>query len=172
MRRSAVMLGVALGVLAPTPAAADDDPPRVTPEKKSRKERRAQRRTKDMSDGGTNRGIIEFMLGGVTAAGSLALIGRGAWELVQGQRTVDECNDPDGRDLDECFAVDPARPSKIAAGLSFAFAVPMAVASGLLFGRAARIRRDHRKFHAEQARLSLVPVAGRRGGGLQLFVRF
>lgn len=147
------------------------EPVVVAPPKQSRKLRRESRKDMDMSKGGTQRGILEFTLGSLTAAGALALIGRGAWELVEGRKLEDECSDFTS-EASECGTPNPSRDSEIAAGLSFGLAVPMAIASGFLFARGARIHRDYETFRRANPELSLIPRAGRHGGGLTLRVRF
>ena len=167
-----LIVAVVLGLAVPGTVGAGE-PVRVTPEKKSGRQRRAERRAdQDASEGGTRRGIIEFSLGSVAAAVSLGLVGRGAWELVKGQQLLDDC--ASGVSSDSlCAESDPALGHEIAAGLSFGFAVPLAVASGFLYARGARVLADYRRFHAQKkVSARLLPSVGPRGGSLSLQLRF
>jgi hypothetical protein len=151
--------------------AAKDN--RVTPRKKKFKDRKEARAKKDFSEAGTRRGAIEFTLGSAAVVVFGVLIGRGAWELAQGQKLERTCADGTAAELQCTLSDPPSRGNKIAAGLSFGFAVPMAIAAGFLFAHGARIHRDYKAFKRnEQVRLQLVPVAGRRGGGVGLRLRF
>lgn len=172
------LLLVAVGLALPTVARAEPkpenepDPVRVTPERKTLRERRAQWRTKDFSEAGTRKGILEFGLGSLTAALALGLIGRGTWELVKGQQLLDACAlDVSADPL--CVEDRPAVRHEIAAGLSFGFVVPAAVASGFLFWRGARTLRDYRRFHAQSdVQATLAPSVDRDGASLTLRLRF
>jgi hypothetical protein len=145
---------------------------RVTPPKKKRKDRIAEREAKDFSEGGTRRGAIEFTIGGVAVAVFGVLVGRGAWEIVQGQELDRECANGTSMEL-QCETTNPpSRGNRVAAGLSFGFAVPMAIAAGFMFAHGARIHRDYKAWKLEQQRVQLIPSASRRGAGLSLQVRF
>jgi hypothetical protein len=144
-------------------------PTRVTPPKKTRKERRAEREQRDFSEGGQRRGILELTLGGLTATMSAILIGRGAWEIARASTLADACRSP-SPPL-ECDLGDPARHNYVAGGLSFGFAVPFAVASGFLFAYGVRIHRDHRE-HQARAKLTIAPWGSPGSGGMQLRLRF
>jgi|GEM_PF-2190866 len=145
-------------------------PTRIEPEKLSGKERRAARRARDDSQGGTEDGTFEFVLGSLTAAVTAVVIGRGVWELTRIGQLQRDC-DNGSSDVD-CVTGNVGQGNRIAAGLSFGFAVPMSVATGFLFARAVRTRRDYRAWHQQHPSVSLMPSAGRRGGGLALQVRF
>jgi hypothetical protein len=99
------------------------------------------------------------------------LVGRGAWEIVQGRELERGCADGTAMDL-QCDFANPARGHYVAAGLSFGFSVPIAIASGFLLARGARVHRDWKAWNAEQQRVQLLPSASRRGAGLRLQVRF
>ncbi len=174
MRWRGVWLFVGLLVGAsPIQALAAAKPYRVAPDKAGGKQRRADRRAKDFSEAGTKRGNLEFGLGSVAAAVTLAVIGRGIWELTQISEIRRQC--ADGASDLACGGGDEGRGNRIAAGLSFGFAVPLGLATGWLFARALRTRRDHRRWHLEHpdaARLMLRPAASRRGAGLALRLRF
>ena len=164
------------GLSTSTPAVAyakRDKQARVTPPKKKRKDRKAAREQKDFSEAGTKRGAIEFTLGSAAVVLFGVLIGRGAWEVVQGRNLERGCADGTSMDLQCSISDPPSRGNRIAAGLSFGFAVPMAIAAGFLFAHGARIHRDYKAFkRVEQARLRVMPTAGRRGGGVSLRLRF
>lgn len=144
----------------------------MVPPKTTRKERRAARASRDLSEGGERRGIIELTLGSLTAALSAVLIGRGGWELARAAALEGSCESADPPL--ECMWDEPARGNRIAGGLSLGFAVPFAVASGFLLARGVRIHRDYRRYERTQGRsaLTIAPWGGPAGGGLQLRVRF
>ncbi len=148
----------------------DGEPTQVEPEKLRGKERRAARRARDESQGGTEDGTLEFVLGALTATVTAVVIGRGVWELTQIDEQRRDCENG-ASDL-ACGSPNEARGNQIAAGLSFGFAVPLSVAAGFLFARGARTRRDYKAWHEQHPEVSLAPSLGRRGGGLALQVRF
>lgn len=158
-------------VLGSLPAAAA--PTRVVPQKKTLKQRRAARNDRDLSEGGSRRGVIELTLGTLTAGLSVVLIGRGGWEIARAKEIEQRCDSGEG-DLLECGLGKPGRDNRIAAGLSFGFSVPFAVASGFLFARGARIHRHYKTWKRNQtaASLTLAPWAGPTGGGIHLHVSF
>lgn len=166
---SIALLTVAL-LATSIPRALAAKPTQVEPTRKRGKERRAERRSRDMSRGGTEDGTFEFVLGGLTAAVTAVLIGRGIWELTQIDETRKACEN--GGTEAACLGDNPGRGNQIAAGLSFGFAVPLSVATGFLFSRAVRARRDHRAWHEQHPEVSLHPSVGPRGGGLALQLRF
>lgn len=169
MRACAIALLAAAIAATSTPARAAE-PTRIEPKAKTGKERRAERRARDDSQGGTEDGTFEFVLGGLTAAVTAVVIGRGIWELTQIDETRQACREGAGEAA--CATDNPGRGNQIGAGLSFGFAVPLSVATGFLFARAVRTRRDHRKWHEQHPEVTLHPSASRRGGGLALQVRF
>jgi hypothetical protein len=153
------------------PAVAEADGPSVVPRKKTRAERRAEARARDMSQGGERRGGIEIALGSMALGLSVALIARGAWEVVNAQKLARRCSD-DPDDV-ECITLgNPVTGAKVAAGLSFAFAVPVAIGGGFLLAHGLRIRRDWKAWHRRQREVALVPSGGRSGAALSLRVRF
>lgn len=163
---------LAIGLLVPAEVSAKREKvARVVPPKKTRKERIAAREAKDWSEAGTRRGAIEFTLGGVAVALFGVLIGRGAWEVVEGRELERDCANGTAMDL-QCDFANPSRGHYVAAGLSFGFAVPMAIAAGFLFAHGARINRDYKAWQVEQRRVTLMPSASRRSGGLTLQLRF
>jgi hypothetical protein len=178
-RYSAAVRSVASALLASaitvtsSPANAKppkQEPTRIEPKKLKGKERRAARRARDESQGGTEDGTFEFVLGSITAVVTGVVIGRGVWELTQIDELKRDCANG-ASDLD-CGTANEGRGNRIAAGLSFGIAVPLSVATGFLFARAVRTRRDYKAWHAQHPEVSLLPSAGRRGGGLALQVRF
>ena len=169
--RRLVPISVAGAIAFAALPVAAADPVVVAPVKQTPKERRAARKTKDMSEGGTRRGILELALGSVALAGSAALIGRGVWEIVEGRKLEDECNRFISNNS-ECGAPNPSRDSEIGAGLSFGFAVPLAVAAGFLLARGLRIERDYKEFRRKNPEVAVFPQAGSTGGGIVLRLRF
>lgn len=165
-------------VVAPRPAMAErkgkDEPEQFVPEKKKGKERRRDRRAKDVdrSEGGARQGVLELTLGSVVLASAGLLVARGGWEIVRARQLEDEC--AAGSVALDCEFANPGRPGRIAAGLSFGFAGVLGLASGFLLFRGARINRDYRQWKSQQARLSVQPWASVRnpGGGLSLRLRF
>ncbi len=166
------LLAAALCVAMPDVTWAKPKPNRVTPPKKKRKDRIAEREARDWSEGGTRRGAIEFTLGGAAVVVFGVLVGRGAWEIVKGQQLDRECANGTSQELQCELTSPPSRGNRVAAGLSFGFAVPMAIAAGFLFAHGARIHRDYEAWKAEQRRVQVLPSASRRGVGLGLQVRF
>ena len=169
-RWSAVAFVVGSLVLGATPMRAEAAPTRVVPPKKTRSEKRAERTQRDFSEGGTRRGVVELTLGSLTAATSLLLIGRGAWELSQARELENACESPNPPL--ECELDGPARGNRIAGGLSLGLSVPFGVASGFLFAYGARIHRDWRKHQRAGAHMRFTPWATRTGGGMHLRLRF
>lgn len=125
-----------------------------------------------MSESGRRQGVTELSLGAVTGTVSLILIGRGIWELTELQRLRRECDAFGGSDDLGCQLRNPPLHPGIAAGLSFGFAVPLGVASGLLLGRGVRIHRDYKAYRKAHPEVALHPWGGPGGGGLTLRGRF
>lgn len=162
------VLGLAVVVAAPEAHARRAKTNQVTPGKRAKYKPDA-----DLSRGGERKGGIEIALGSITAVLAATLVGRGIWELVKADRIAKAC--ADGTTADPTCSLDnpPGRGGKVAGGLSLAFSVPVAVASGFLFRYGLRIRRDHEKFHREnEATASFSPWVGRSGGGASIRVRF
>lgn len=169
--RSSATCALAFAIAATsTSSAVAAEPTRVEPKPLKGKERREARRERDESQGGTENGTFEFVLGSVAAVITGAVVGRGVWELTQIEELRKDCANG-AVDLD-CGTANEGRGNQIAAGLSFGFAVPMAVATGFLFARGARTRRDQQAWHAQHPEVSLRPSVSRRGGGLALQLRF
>jgi hypothetical protein len=124
-----------------------------------------------MSRGGERRGGIEIALGSLALGLSVALIARGGWEVANARRLDRHCSaNPD--DL-ECIALgDPVIGAKVAAGLSFGFAIPVAIGGGFLLAHGLRVRRDWKAWHQRQHELTVLPSAGRSGAGVSMRLRF
>ncbi len=168
--RLLLALAAATSLLALPVRAQAKKPYRVAPEEQKGKERRAARRTKqDWSEAGTRRGVVEFSLGSLTALLAGVLVARGTWELVEAREAKKEC---ETRDCDAVLGPNPLRGYKIAAGLSFGMVIPAALATGFLFARGARVHRDYKKWKQREQNVALRPHIGRRGGGLELQIRF
>lgn len=138
--------------------------------------KRAKAKDVDLSKGGTQRGGLEFALGSITAVLTGVLIGRGAWELVKARELEKECATMTGMatnpDCNPLVGDNPSRMGKVAGGLSLAFAVPMAVATGFLFVRGRRVHRAWKAWHAQERAIAVVPFASRTGGGVGFTLRF
>lgn len=164
------VLGLAVFVAAPEVHARRAKPNQVTPGKRAKYKPDA-----DPSRGGERKGGLEIALGSITAALSATLLGRGIWEIVRAERIAKACDAETTEDPTCQLDNPPGRGGKVAGGLSLAFAVPVAVASGFLFRYGLRIRRAHRRFHEKNATppsASMSPWLGPGGGGAVLHVRF
>ena len=136
-------------------------------------EKRAKEKDVDPSKGGTQRGGLEFALGSITAVLAGVLIGRGAWEVQNAQRIENLCNeDASNPNCSGILGARPWRMSRVAAGLSFGFAVPIAIASGFLFRRGVRINRAWKAWHAQERAVAVSPWGDRTGAGVGLSLRF
>ncbi|MCA9707394.1 MAG: hypothetical protein KDK70_16200 [Myxococcales bacterium] len=172
----AVVAGVVAVSLVTMPGSArakDEGPVQITPEQPKGKERRQTRRADvDRSEAGTRRGVLELTLGSVVGATAGVLVGRGGWEIVRARRIDQEC--ASGSDAIECTFERPGRQGRVAAGLNFAFAGVLGLASGFLIARGVRTHQDWRRWQARSARVSAQPWATLRepGGGLSLRLRF
>lgn len=163
-------LGLAVLLASPEVSARRPRTAQVTPAKGAKAAAPA-----DLSRGGERKGGIEFALGSITAALAAVLVGRGTWELVVAERTERDCRDGVSDDPTCTLDRKPGRGGRVAGGLSIAFALPVAVASGFLFRYAVRTRRDYREFWRERAAqrpVALTPWLGRGGGGASLRLRF
>ncbi len=171
MRRNALGIGLAALVgFAPLDVAGKRSANVVVPAKRKAGGKRLV--DPDPSRGGTRKGGIEFGLGSLTAALSLGLIGRGIWEAVRAQRTAAACQAGTTNDPTCALDAQPGRAGKIAAGLSFGFAIPAAIASGFLFRYAVRTRRAYLRHQAQRRDVALAPWVDQAGGGVSFEVRF
>lgn len=165
--RLARCLSLVLAVIVLLPGLARaDEPARVVPGK-SLAERRKARRNVDLSRGGTRNGALELALGSVTAVVFGVMIGRGAWEYSEGSKLLAGCRESPGYDP-LCGRRLPALGYRVAAGIAFGLAVPVAVASAFLFVRGTRTYRQWKAFHAKDAawrRRTMVTAAYLPGGG-------
>ena len=172
--RALAALVVALSLGSITDAQAKrkkKGPTQIVPTKKQPKKGRPPKDA-DTSEGGRRQGVTEISLGAVTGAVSLILVGRGIWELTEMQRLRRECDEFGGSDDLGCQLRNPPLHPGIAAGLSFGFAIPLGVASGLLLARGIRIHKDYKAFRKANPEVALHPWAGPGGGGLTLRGRF
>ncbi len=128
----------------------------------------------DLSRGGTRRGILEYSLGGVTAAVSVALIAFGSVQFYRAQQIQAFCDQPATFDSPECSSLlgNPVLNARISGGLSLGFSIPLAIASGFLFRRAFRIHRDYKTYSRKQAKVSWAPTGSPGQIGGVLMVRF
>lgn len=131
-----------------------------------------------LSEGGTNSGALELSLGSIVGAIAGSLIANGIFQLMIGLDRADACAEPGAEDDPQCFSVDRPSLRYAASGLSFAFAIPTAVASVLWIRRGVRVHRDYRAYRAGQTSmglrtLRLRPYVGARGrAGLSMSMRF
>ena len=113
--------------------------------------------------------VFEATLGGVLSAASVGLVVVGAVQLQKGLAQQQACADANILDDPVCFTVDTPGSRFAAAGVSWGFAVPLAVGAGIWIGRAVRIKRASR---AGTEPLTVTPSVHRRGGGLAVGGRF
>ncbi len=137
----------------------------------------ADLRDKDLSREGKDRGVTEFALAGVTGAVSASLLVLGGLEIRRGNEIREFCSAPSTVQRAECITLtgDPVVATRISAGLSFFFAVPIGIASGFLVRRGLRVQRDARAWREANPELSTLrvsPWSTRHGGGLGLHLRF
>jgi hypothetical protein len=126
------------------------------------------RRPAPTSEQGTKRGELEFALAGVMLGVGVGLAAYGGVELDRTRAHQRFCAQGFGSEgLDSC-QLDPPGLGYAAVGLSWAFAVPLVIGSGLLFARGARIHADAKRY----ARTSLAPWWSRGGAGLLVALRF
>ncbi len=139
---------------------------------------KAAKADKDLSHGGTENGVIEFALAGVTASLAASLLVLGGFQIRRGQEYQEYCSMAWTIPPPECQTLtggNTVRAAKISAGLSFTLAVPIGIASAFLLRRGLRIRRDAlawRQQNPALSNLSLAPWTKRKGGGLALQLRF
>ena len=94
-----------------------------------------------LSEGGTNRGILELTLGSMVALASVALVANGAYQIAAGVDRRAFC-EMSGQVCS--LSGDSPTLRFSAAGLSFAFAIPVAVGAGFWLRRGVRVHRDYR----------------------------
>lgn len=127
----------------------------------------------------SERGDVELGLGVVTAVVSGVLLGvgtYGAWRAAEVRRYCGKPEASDDREYDAfCttpFGGDPAVGAAVSSSLSFAFAVPIAVASGFLLRRGVTARRAWQQARPA-SNLSLRAWSnGQHSAGLRLDLRF
>jgi hypothetical protein len=118
----------------------------------------------ELSDRGRDDGTLQIVLGSLTLAASAALLANGGVEIHRGLVRTDECM------VVDC-SLDPPRLRYASAGLSFAFAVPIAVGGGLWVRQGVRKRSDARAWRVSQA-ISLAPAPLHKGAGMTFTLRF
>jgi hypothetical protein len=124
---------------------------------------------------GKDRGDIEIALGSVTTGVAATLVGLGAYAAWRSVKIREYCDAPpdyideapdDGLYDSVCSdltGADPARAMAISSGLSFAFAVPIAVGGAFLLRKGVRMRKAWKRVQG----LSLQPWApAGRGAGV------
>lgn len=136
-----------------------------------------------LSQDGTRHGALEIGLGVVLSGAAAGLVAFGAVQLVRAREHVGFCQQSvdvisetpeSGGGIDPCV-FDPPPLGFASAGLSWGFAIPIAVGAGLLFARARRVRADARAFEALHPRAARLRASGwgrRDAGGLTLELRF
>lgn len=142
-------------------------PTQVVPPKKGKAKSKDE--PTELSRGGERRGITELVLGSVATATGAALLGRGIWEIGVGRRVARECANGESTDV-ACNRPNPGNGGYIAAGLSFGFAVPFAVAGGLLLARGAKVNRAYKTWKKQHGAVAV--TANGRGAGVSLSFRF
>lgn len=125
------------------------------------------------------RGDVELGLGTVTAAVAAVLVGVGSYEAWRGVQVRSYCRRPDAATDPEYEAFcatplggDPFVAAVVSSTLSLTFAVPIAVAGGLLLRRGVALRRAWRNEQVIK-NMALRPWSiGQHGGGLSFGLRF
>lgn len=139
---------------------------------------RGQEPAVDLSRGGTERGDVELGLGVVTSVVAASLVGHGGYQAWRGVEVRRYCDEPSSFDdpnytvfCSTPFGGDPFVAAIVSSSLSFAFAVPIAVAGGFLLRRGVLTRRAWRARQAPKLSVQPWPI-GQRGGGVSLGVSF
>ena len=131
-----------------------------------------------LSEGGTNSGALPLALGSIVGLISASLIANGVYQLIIGLDRAARCVGDAAFDDPQCVSVDTPELRYASSGLSFAFAIPTAIAAGLWIRRGIRINRDYRAVRlGDETKVSSTlqfhPYVGRRGrAGLTLRLRF
>lgn len=121
-----------------------------------------------LSEGGTDRGVLELGLGSVTLATAAGLIAVGSVQIVRGLDKEEACSTFDRpADCD----LDPPALNFAAAGLSFGVMIPLIVAGSLWLRKGILINRDWRAVRAAES-LSFNVRANGRSFGLGVSGRF
>lgn len=124
----------------------------------------------ELSEDGTDSGVLVLGLASVTLATAGALIAFGAVQIKRGQDKQEVCNiDPA---LNEC-QIDRPVVRFASAGLSFGLSIPVAVAGALWMRKGVRIRRDYKAFHqGQKVETRVIGQVGRGGANVGLRLRF
>lgn len=142
---------------------------------------------------GRDRGDIEIALGAVTTAVATTLVVLGAVAAAKAAHIRSYCADDGTGPITEfpspereatCtdpLGLDPFKTAAVSAGLSFAFAVPIAAGGGVLLRKGVKMRRAYMQLQKLEKHQVLLrpwfggpPGGGARGGGagLSLSLRF
>lgn len=124
----------------------------------------------ELSEGGTDSGVLVIGLASVTLATAGALIAFGAIQIQRGRDKQEVCDiDPA---LNEC-QIDRPVVRFASAGLSFGLSVPVAVAGALWMRKGVRIRRDYKAFHqGQKVETRLIGQVGRDGASAGIRLQF
>lgn len=160
------------------------------PQRRERRRRRAQRDGRegpeappalgDLSARGTDNGALELGLGATSIVVTGALIAHGIYQIFEARRKAEICLGAT-TDPPECN-FDGPNLRYAGAGLSFGFAVPVAVGAGLFLRKGLRINRDYKAYRKQNPATTLRfdglsawararPGVG-RSGGLRLALSF
>lgn len=127
----------------------------------------------------SERGDVEIGLGVVTTAAAGVLVGLGGYEAFRAVRVRRYCSQSGSFDdpnyptyCTTLLGGDPFVPAVVSSSLSFAFAVPIAVAGGFLLRRGIVARRNWKAARA-LSNMSVRPWSnGHHGAGLWFGLRF
>jgi len=128
----------------------------------------------DLSQRGTDNGALEIGLGATAIVVTGALIAHGIYQIFEGRRKEEICLDR-ATDPPEC-TFDGPNLRYAGAGLSFGFAVPVAVGAALFLRKGIRINRDYKAYRKRAVQIDGVGVWARaredRGAGVRFSMRF
>lgn len=151
-------------LLVPTPAMATEPARRdAEPEGPRRSRRDPAPPLGELSAQGTDNGALELGLGSTAVVVTAALIAHGVFQIFEGRRKAEVCKGF-STDPPEC-AFDGPNLRYAGAGLSFAFAIPVAVGAGLFLRKGVRIHRDFKAYRAREAAEAGVALDGVRVWG-------
>lgn len=121
-----------------------------------------------LSEGGTDRGVLELGLGSVTLATAVGLIAVGSVQIARGLDKQEACS---GFDRPADCELDPPALNFTAAGLSFGVMVPLVIAGSLWLRKGIMIHRDWQAVKAAET-VSVSLRADGRSFGLGVAGRF
>lgn len=139
----------------------------------------SQPRARERAGATAGRGDVELGLGAITVAVAGVLVGVGSYEAWRGVQVRNYCRGPFPASAADYNAFcttplggDPFVAAVVSSSLSFAFAVPIAVAGGLLLRRGVVNRQAWRRAQ-ENNKMSLRPwPMGQHGAGLSFGLAF